>query len=279
MRKPDGYDYFQRQSCDGHPMLGWDNMGGGTGPRFHFFDGKSAERPLGLWSYRRIQYTPYYTDGRPEATLLNWPQNDYIFGSVIDCGEGEKHLALARQLTLCCAYWLWEQGYPVRLAGEFVGTEDGLAKAPYIRESRRIKAKKLIVEEDVAAFANPVPRRLFDSIGTGHYSLDLHYTTKTHTQLYEPAQRFEIPLGAMIPEKMKNLLPACKNIGASHVAAGCFRLHPEEWTVGEAAGYLAAYCMDRGVTPADVWNDHLTDFQALLTEKGFQLHWRADTKA
>ena len=77
----------------------------------------------------------------------------------------------------------------------------------------------------------------------------------------------------MIPVRMKNLLPACKNIGASHVSSGCFRLHPVEWTVGEAAGYLAAYCLKHGVTPARVLDEGVPDFQALLQSKGFQLHW------
>ena len=92
--------------------------------------------------------------------------------------------------------------------------------------------------------------------------------------MYQPAQRFEIPLSAMIPVRMKNLLPACKNIGATHVTGGCFRLHPVEWTIGEAAGYLAAYCVNNSCKPVDVLNEHLEDFQSLLVENGFQLHWK-----
>ena len=103
--------------------------------------------------------------------------------------------------------------------------------------------------------------------------MDLHKTTRTGTSMYQPAQRFEIPLGAMIPVRMKNLLPACKNIGATHLTGGCFRLHPVEWTIGEAAGYLSAYCLEKGCTPAQVWENHLEDFQHLLVEHGFQLHW------
>jgi len=125
----------------------------------------------------------------------------------------------------------------------------------------------------VAEKFNPAPVPLRDSVGVGHYAMDLHKTTRTGTTMYQPAQRFEIPLSAMIPVRMKNLLPACKNIGATHVTGGCFRLHPVEWTVGEAAGYLAAYCVNKGCKPVDVLNEHLEDFQKLLVENGFQLHW------
>lgn len=29
-----------------------------------------------------------------------------------------------------------------------------------------------------------------------------------------------------------------KNIGITHITNGCYRLHPVEWNIGEAAGYL-----------------------------------------
>src|SRR5690606_39469674 len=53
-----------------------------------------------------------------------------------------------------------------------------------------------------------------------------------------PSLPFEIPLGALIPKRMENLLPANKNIGTTHVTNGCYRLHPVEWSIGEAVGLL-----------------------------------------
>ena len=274
MARPDSYGFFSRQTAHGLPVLSWECFGGNGITRFAMFDGESKDWDLGLWNYRRIQYAPYYTDGRPDVSLLNWPQNDYIFGPVIDTPDAGKHLEMARELTKCVAYWLWEQGYPVRLTGEFVGTADGLAQAPYIRESRRIQAKKRILEEEIALTDDPSPVHYADSVGVGHYAMDLHRTTHTGTAMYRAARRFEIPLSAMIPVRTRNLLPACKNIGATHVTGGCFRLHPVEWTVGEAAGYLAAFCVKNALSPAQVLESCLSDFQALLTAKGFQLHWK-----
>ncbi len=61
-----------------------------------------------------------------------------------------------------------------------------------------------------------------------------------------PARPFQIPLGALIPVRIENLLPAAKNIGTTHITNGCYRLHPVEWNVGEVAGELAAHCLDLG---------------------------------
>ena len=98
-------------------------------------------------------------------------------------------------------------------------------------------------------------------------------TTRTRTTMYAPALPFEIPMHAMIPVRMQNLLPAAKNIGATHITGGCFRLHPVEWTVGEAAGHLAAFCLERNLLPADAADRHCGEFQQVLESHGFQLHW------
>ena len=87
---------------------------------------------------------------------------------------------------------------------------------------------------------------------------------------------FQIPLGSLIPQRVENLLPACKNLGVTHITNGCYRLHPVEWNIGEAAGALAAYCLDKGSTPRQVRNTEtqLRDFQNLLAaDLGVPLEW------
>ena len=276
MRKPDSYEDFSQRLVQGEKQFSWNIWGAKGRTRFSMFDGELPEQPLGLWSYRRIQYPPYFTDGRAEITLLNWAQNDYVYGNVVDDPQAARHLEEARELTRCCAFWLWEQGYPVSLKPGILGTADGLAKAPYIRESRRILAKRTIVEQEISAEENPGMSHFPDSIGVGHYAIDLHLTTRSHTTMYAPAWPFEIPLHAMIPMRMQNLLPACKNIGATHVTGGCFRLHPVEWTVGEAAGHFAAFCLKRKLLPAAAADRFCGEFQKELESYGFQLHWKRE---
>ena len=66
---------------------------------------------------------------------------------------------------------------------------------------------------------------------------------------------FQIPLGALIPRRVENLLPACKNIGVTHITNGCYRLHPVEWNIGEAAGCLAARAVQAKSPPRRIRND------------------------
>jgi hypothetical protein len=74
---------------------------------------------------------------------------------------------------------------------------------------------------------------------------------------------------------VENLLPACKNIGTTHLTNGCYRLHPEEWNVGEAAGALAAFCKERKARPREVRNTPqlLAAFQAGLRDEGIATAW------
>ncbi|MCH8980277.1 MAG: FAD-dependent oxidoreductase, partial [Armatimonadetes bacterium] len=119
--------------------------------------GEVIELPLfgndgfNLFSYRQIVDGSRHTDGREDAAVMNWPMNDYCVSTIIDLPDkvADRRLDGARQLTLSMLYWLQTEaprhdggtGYPeLRLRPDLTGTEDGLAMAPYIRESRRIKA-------------------------------------------------------------------------------------------------------------------------------------------
>ena len=74
---------------------------------------------------------------------------------------------------------------------------------------------------------------------------------------------------------MTNLLPACKNIGTTHITNGCYRLHPVEWNIGESVGALVAFCLQEDATPHQVRADEriLGDFQRALEQQGVEPHW------
>lgn len=288
IEKPEKYDFFANLGVpyDDNLLFSWYLADAHTQKKgfLPMFDNEREGYPLGLWSYRRIIDTANYTDGRKEVTLFNWPQNDFALGNVFEDDHAKENLELARQQTLCAVYWLQNEapredggkGYPVKLRPDIMGTEDGLAKAAYIRESRRIVAKKTICEQDVSKRSNELPKHLEDSVGVGHYAIDIHMTTKSHTFLYDSTYPFEIPFSAMVPVRLKNLLPACKNIGCTHLTSGCYRLHPVEWNVGEVAGYAAAYCMDHQISLEELLEKHLKAFQQDLSLEGVQLHWDYD---
>ena len=74
---------------------------------------------------------------------------------------------------------------------------------------------------------------------------------------------------------MENLLPACKNLGGTHITNGCYRLHPVEWNIGEAAGALAAFCLAQKRVPREVRKESslLRQFQQQLIDEGVPLRW------
>ena len=61
----------------------------------------------------------------------------------------------------------------------------------------------------------------------------------------------------------------------THITNGAYRVHPVEWSVGEAAGLLAAFCLERKVTPRAVRNGPQLreEFQSLLIRQGIELQW------
>ncbi len=71
------------------------------------------------------------------------------------------------------------------------------------------------------------------------------------------------------------MLPVCKNLGVTHITNGCYRLHPVEWNIGEAAGALAAHCLDKNLAPRAIRDggERQEEFQKVLQSHGVELDW------
>ncbi|HEX8567748.1 MAG TPA: FAD-dependent oxidoreductase [Pyrinomonadaceae bacterium] len=257
--------------------------------RYNFAPHKEENKAFaGLWTYRRILHRDNFIKGAYESdvTIVNYPQIDYFLADLsnaADYEEKQRLIAEAKQLSLSFLYRLQtEAGFPgLKLRPDVTATADGLAKMPYIRESRRIKAEFTVCEQHVSAAARPnqiFAEKFADSVGIGFYRIDLHPSVGGDNYVDVEALPFQIPLGALLPQSTENLLAACKNIGTTHITNGCFRLHPIEWNIGEAAGALAAFCLEKKLKPRQVRNDEklLGEFQNLLTKQGFELDWRED---
>lgn len=109
-----------------------------------------------------------------------------------------------------------------------------------------------------------------DSVGIAQYAIDFHPcmaatpperegnierpgTRLGHGQAY-PAQ---IPLRALIPQRLDNFLVAGKSIATSHITAAAYRVHSFEWSVGIAAGTTASFALREGVWPYQLVTDVL----------------------
>lgn len=241
-----------------------------------------------LWEFRRIAARQNFLPGEYDSDIViaNWPMLDYLLGSIIDNPGAEMHLEAAKELSRAYFYWLQTEaprpdggrGWPgLRLRGDITGTTDGFAQAPYIRESRRIRAHRTVVEQDlsVALRGSAHPVKFDDSVGVGMYRIDLHPSTGGDNYIDVECVPFEIPLGALVPVKTKNLLPAAKNIGTTHISNGAYRLHPVEWNIGESVGELAAFCLEESILPSAVLAEStlVTRLQERLIEAGIEIHW------
>lgn len=251
-----------------------------------------GEVGLPFWTYRRLLsrelLDPEGRHGLRDLALINWNGNDYHRRSLIGATADERARIEdeAKRLSLGFLHWLQTEcprdeggfGYPeLKLRPDVMGTSDGLSKAPYIREARRIRALTRITACDILRAARPEARQASwpDSVGVGWYPMDLHPAVGNPRSMFEPTLPFQIPLGALIPTSMRNLIAACKNIGTTHLSNGAYRLHPVEWNIGESAGALAAFCCETGRTPRHVAEDRaaLHRLQDRLRERGVPLNW------
>lgn len=295
--RPDSYTHW-RDHVDPFwpgPQLAWrdvEPISLTTRTRPLFTGDTDAVKVDDLWHYRRIlarkQFAPEFMNS--DITLVNWPQIDYWSRPLLGVSEEEKSLALreARALSESFLYWMQTEaprhdggtGYPgLRPRGDVLGSNDHLAIAPYIRESRRIRAVRTVTEGDIGREMrgqNAGSTLFNDSVGIGYYRIDLHPSTSGRTYVDIDCFPFQIPLGALIPQRVTNVLAGGKNIGTTHITNGAYRLHPVEWSIGEAAGALAAYSIDSGSEPHAVaaGGQVLADFQReLSTQRGIVLAW------
>ena len=86
---------------------------------------------------------------------------------------------------------------------------------------------------------------------------------------------YVLPMGCFISPEIDNLLPACKNISATHLAAASARVHPTEWLIGEVAALIASQALRTGRRPRALHDDPVAvrAFQHRLHEAGIPTEW------
>jgi len=294
--KPERYEHYR----DGQPYSLRIHVHGGEiyGEETRWLEyevlGQAPGTKGGLWTYRRLIDASLFPPGAGylcDISMLNWPGNDYRDQSILDRPPLEQARALqdAKRVSLGFLYWLQAEaprpghapGFPeLRPRPDVFATADALGKHPYIRECRRIRSLRTIREQEVSAHYQSGTRaaNFEDSVGVGWYPIDIHNSGPDDVGVSCRTRPFQIPMGALIPVRMKNLLAGAKNLGTTHITNGCYRLHPVEWNIGEAAGALAAYALETGRDPAAVHADAglRRELQRRLVAEGVPLTWFID---
>jgi hypothetical protein len=155
----------------------------------------------------------------------------------------------------------------------------------YIRESRHIKAEFTVLEQHVGTDARiqltgksrdeVTAEAVPDSVGIGSYRIDLHPSSGGDNYIDVSSRPFQIPLGALIPRRVENLLPGCKNLGVTHITNGCYRLHPVEWNIYWRVGGPACGLRKQKRNPRQIRNQKplLSDFQTFVQDQGVETNW------
>jgi hypothetical protein len=252
-----------------------------------------------IWTYRRIKGR----GAKPavgDLSLQNWGYsgrdneggNDYPFGYLFKSklasaaeradwkgGIDLEVLAAAEKRALAWHYWFKEHAPSPFVPGQIVldrgvlGTGTGLAKMPYIRDTRRsvgIDGFILKVADLGGDAANLTGKRFRDRIALGAYPADIHPVTTCVMPRYVNAGHetlpYCIPFRALTNEKYGNLLVAGKTMAQSFLSNAATRLHPIEWSTGTAAGVSAALMAKNGWNSRQAF-DKIAEVQAHVREK------------
>ncbi len=127
-----------------------------------------------------------------------------------------------------------------------------------------LAGKKTAEEAEYRTRATVFP----DSVGIGHYAIDFHPcmtesppekpgNTEREGERFGAGQAypFQIPLRALIPQKIDNMLVAGKSIATSHIASAAYRVHSFEWSAGVGAGATVVYALNNDIFPYQMVDD------------------------
>jgi hypothetical protein len=255
--------------------------------RLPFFANIASE--LDWWRYRRVLAKNQWRVPIQEVSLVNWAQNDFAANPLIDgARSSDQVVADARELSLAFLHWLRNEaprnngsrGYPELVpATDVVGTGDGLAQQAYVRESRRMVTMDTLTQSDIISRdGDATPVHHSQSVGVAWYNMDIHPTVVSGVGVNARVRPFTLPFGCFVSDELDNLIPACKNIGVTHLVNACTRVHPIEWMIGEVAALTAVECLRTQRTPQSLRNDSTAfrSFQSSLEAAGIALQWRAD---
>jgi len=188
--------------------------------------------------------------------MLNWPPhgNDFYLDVVdADFSTRENRYELAKQQTLGFIYFMQTELGMKHISLAEDELDGGMALVPYNREGRRVKG---IVQFNINHIQHPYNYTLYRTgIAVGDYPVDHHhaqYPGNVPEIQFPHIPSFNIPLGALIPEKLEGLIVCDKGISVTNIVNGTTRLQPVVFLTGQAAGVLAAKTVQQKKEPRKI---------------------------
>ena len=118
-----------------------------------------------------------------------------------------------------------------------------------VRETYRVVGEKTITEKDyLAGYIHD------DALAWSYWMVDQHNAGKGSARLvfHEKDRVGTVPLGAMLPKGVRNMLVAGRAVSSDHGANSALRVQASCMAMGQAAGVVAALAASRGCDPRDV---------------------------
>lgn len=253
-----------------------------------------------VWTYRRVNTSTTGSErvAVHDITIQNWGAGndfgrEFFFLPVADAEEqrasnrwqGGVNLDAIRQAeeqAYGYHYWYRQQA-PEQWKNRTVllrslsssGTCHGLAKMPYLRESRRsIGIDNFLMNiSTISGHARDLHGYIFDDrLCLGAYDVDIHpmydCTYPSYVYQFYPILPYYIPLRAMSNRDIDNLFVIGKTMAQSFLVNSATRLHPVEFSAGQALGVTSAYAVLMQLQNVSqlLQEEHLRRVQSLVKE-------------
>jgi hypothetical protein len=109
-----------------------------------------------------------------------------------------------------------------------------------------------------------------DRMCIGAYDVDFHRmagcTYPSYMDKYYPILPYYVPLRAMTNRDIDNLIPIGKTMAQSFLVNSAVRLHPVEFSIGQAAGVVGTYAVQNNLqsVAAMLKEEHLRRVQSIV---------------
>lgn len=140
-----------------------------------------------------------------------------------------------------------------------------------VRETYRVIGEKTVTEEEyLEGYVYD------DALSWSYWMVDEHKAGSSGARLvfHEKDRVGTVPLGAMLPKGVRNMLVAGRAVSSDHGANSALRVQASCMAMGQAAGVVAALAasnrIDPREVPLDLVRQRLTDIGHIVPDKGHQ---------
>jgi len=246
------YAYYYWLKYDA--KLNKENLGCTPGSSF-ICDPRRVQLVVGIYSDRKSPFPPkpYYREGRRMKAVQMTSENDLLF-RYRDCAKEQCDDNLCFSYVQGRKYCLLKEQKPVIFP-------DAVGSSYY-----QIDVHSFFTRKEFFTDLRDFTKAMKD--------IGLLSAQQTLFSRFQMAMPSEVRLGSLLSASGTNMIAASMNIGVTQITNGAYRIHANELSIGQSAGYFSAFCFKKNKRLLDVYRDPklLKEFQHYLVEKGVNLY-------